>query len=115
MDFIIESNSSSTTFNLEEAKRYFNQPLIIILENRLNDSYFLNAIISNFKNRSKTIKRHLENGWLDYGNGGGLDNITNEIKAMMNSFNNLPKENHKYLRCFVLIKNSRMRLQARIE
>jgi hypothetical protein len=107
MDFIIESNSSSTTFNLEEAKRYFNQPLIIILENRLNDSYFLNAIISNFKNKSKTIKRHLENGWLDYGNGGGLDNITNEVKAMMNSFNNLPKENHKYLRCFVLIDSDK--------
>jgi len=107
MDFRIESNSTSTTFDLEEAKRYFIQPFIIILENRFNDSYFLNALISNFKNKSKIIKRHLDNGWLDYGNGGGLDNIINEVNAMMRQFENLPKENHKYLRCFVLIDSDK--------
>lgn len=107
MDFRIECNSSPTTFNLEEAKRYFIQPFIIILENRLNDSYFLNALIANFKKRSKIIKRHLDNGWLDYGNGGGLDNIINEVNAMMKPFENLPKENHKYLRCFVLVDSDK--------
>jgi len=107
MDFRIECNSSPTTFNLEEAKRYFIQPFIIILENRLNDSYFLNALIANFKKRGKTIKRHLDNGWLDYGNGGGLDNITNEVNAMMRPFENLPKENYKYLRCFVLVDSDK--------
>jgi len=107
MDFRIECNSSPTTFNLEEAKRYFIQPFIIILENRLNDSYFLNALITNFKKRGKTIKSHLDNGWLDYGNGGGLDNITNEVNAMMRPFDNLPKENYKYLRCFVLVDSDK--------
>jgi len=107
MDFRIECNSSPTTFNLEEAKRYFIQPFIIILENRLNDSYFLNALITNFKKRSKIIKRHLDNGWLDYGNGGGLDNIINEVNAMMRPFDKLPKENHKYLRCFVLVDSDK--------
>lgn len=107
MDFRIECNSSPTTFNLEEAKRYFIQPFIIILENRLNDSYFLNALIANFKKRSKIIKRHLDNGWLDYGNGGGLDNIINEVNAMMKPFDNLPKENHRYLRCFVLVDSDK--------
>ena len=107
MDFRVASNSTPTTFNIEEAKRYFIQQFIIILENRLNDSYFLNALITNFKNRSKIIKRHLDNGWLDYGNGGGLDNITNEVNAMMRPFENLPKENHKYLRCFVLVDSDK--------
>lgn len=107
MDFWIESNSTDSSFNLMEAKRYFNQTFIIILENRLNDSYFLNALIENFKKRSKIIKRHLDNGWLDYGNGGGLDNIINEVNAMMRSFENLPKENHKYLRCFVLVDSDK--------
>ncbi|MDP3930006.1 MAG: hypothetical protein Q8R57_13370 [Bacteroidota bacterium] len=107
MDFRIESNSNSNAFNLEEAKRYFIQPFTIILENSLNDSYFLNAIILNFKNRSKIIKRHLENGWLDYGNGGGLDNIINQVSAKMKQFENLPKENHKYLRCFVLVDSDK--------
>lgn len=107
INFKIESEPSSTSFNLEEAKRYFNQPFIIILENRLNDSYFVNSIIANFKKRSKIIKRHLDNGWLDYGNGGGLDNIINEIKAMMKPFENLPKANHKYLRCFVLVDSDK--------
>jgi len=61
-DFLIEYNSTESSFNLNEAKRYFNQPFIIILENRLNDSFFLSALIEKFKKRSKTIKRHLENG-----------------------------------------------------
>ena len=107
IDYYIETDATSTTFNLEEAKRYFVQPFIIILENGLNDSYFLNALITNFKKRSKIIKRHLDNGWLDYGNGGGFDNITNEINAMMKPFENLPKENHKYLRCFVLVDSDK--------
>jgi len=106
-DFTIESSSTPTAFNLEEAKRYFVQPFIIILENRLNDSYFLNALVANFKNRSKIIKRHLDNGWLSYGNGGGLNNIINEVTAMMSQFENLPKENFKYLRCFVLVDSDK--------
>lgn len=107
MDFTVESKSTSTTFNLEEAKRYFNQPFVIILENSLNDSYFLDALIANFKNRSKIIKRHQDNGWFCYGNGGGLDNIINAVNAMMKIFENLPKDNHKYLRCFVLVDSDR--------
>jgi hypothetical protein len=107
MDYWIETNTTPNSFNLEEAKRYFNQPLTVILENSLNDSYFVNAIINNFKKRSKSISRHQQNGWLIYGNGGGFGNIINTITGMMNSFENLPKDNYKYLRCFVLVDSDK--------
>ena len=77
------------------------------MKNRLNNSYLLNALIEILKKRSKIIKRYLDNGWLDYGNGGGLDNIINEVNAMMKTFENLPKESYKYLRCFVLVDSDK--------
>jgi hypothetical protein len=105
MDYFI--GNDLINFNLEEAKRFFAQSFIIILENRLNDSYFLEAIILNFKKRGKKIRRNIEYGWLDFGNGGGFDNIVNEITAIMKSFENLPKKNHEYLRCFVLVDSDK--------
>jgi hypothetical protein len=103
----ISEETSDTEFNLEEAKIFFNQPLIIILENNLNDAYFIDQLITVFKKRGKGIRRHKKNNWLKYGNGGGCTNITNFIEGEMKNFKDLPKENHKYLKCFVLIDSDK--------
>lgn len=103
----IASQAKEDTFNLEEAKRFFIQPLQIILENSLNDSYFLKALFNNFKKQSRKIKRHLSNGYIVFQNAGGCNNISNEIDNTKNSFDKLPKENHKYLRCFILIDSDK--------
>ena len=39
---------SNKTFNLDEAIRFLIQPVSIILENSLNDSYFLKVLIKHF-------------------------------------------------------------------
>jgi len=91
--------------NLEESKIFFNQPFILILENDLNDGYFVDTIIKNFK--AKKIRIHKEKNWFIYGNAGGCTNIENTIDANKRMYKHLPKENHKYLRCFVLLDSDK--------
>lgn len=91
------SNVETQHFNLEEAIRFFVQPVSIILENSLNDAYFVKALIHFFENTGEA-ERHLENNWIEFENAGGCDNIINFIEGKSQSFNNLPKNNHQYLR-----------------
>lgn len=115
--FIRESNfktkhtisdvTSEDSIDLIEAKILFNQPFILILENNLNDGYFIDQIISVFRKRGKVIRRHKKNNWLRFGNAGGSTNIRNFIEGEKKNYNHLPKENHKYLKCFVLVDSDK--------
>ena len=62
--YIISENDSSY-FDIEEAIRFFNQPVSIILENSLNDQYLLRAIIKYFDNTGE-VQRQLDNGWIQF-------------------------------------------------
>ena len=105
--FSVGLEPSENVFNIAEAKRFFTQTFLLILENNLNDGYFVDALIQNFQKKSKVIIRHKENGWFEYGNGGGGDNIQNFIQGIMKSFNGLPKDSKHYLRCFVLVDSDK--------
>ncbi|MDI9308794.1 MAG: hypothetical protein QM535_01165 [Limnohabitans sp.] len=95
-------------FTIDEAIRYFIQPLSIILENSKNDAYFINTIFKHFANDSK-ILTYLENNWIQFENAGGCDNIKNFIEGKKQSFNALPKsDKSKYLRCFVLMDSDKL-------
>ena len=107
IDYNVSKVSTETEFNLIEAKIFFNQPFIVILENNLNDGYFVDQIITAFKKKGKKIRKHKINNWLKYGNGGGCTNIPNFIEGEKKNYENLPKTNHKYLRCFVLIDSDK--------
>jgi len=100
------SESETDSFGLDEAIRFLNQPLLIILENSDNDSHFVDALLRNFTKQSKKIRRHKENSWLKYAMGAG-SSIKHVINPEMRTFDNLPKQNHKYLRCFVLIDSDK--------
>ena len=77
--YIISENDSSY-FDIEEAIRFFNQPVSIILENSLNDQYLLRAIIKYFDNTGE-VQRQLDNGWIQFENAGGCGNVENFIKG----------------------------------
>ena len=100
------SDTEPKHFNLEEAIRFFVQPLSIILENSLNDAYFIKALIHFFDDTGEA-KRHLENNWIQFENAGGCDNIINFIKGKSQSFNNLPKINQQYLRIINIMDSDR--------
>ncbi len=100
-------NELDKDLNFAESKIFFNQKYLLILENNLNDGYFVDAIINNFKSKAKKINRHKKNDWFIYYNSGGCTNIENTIEANKKRYKTLPKENHKYLRCFVLIDSDK--------
>lgn len=99
-------SNSGTDFNMDEAIRFFNQPVSIVLENSLNDQYFLRAIIKYF-DASKEIAKHLECGWIQFENAGGCTNVKNFIEGKLRAFNSLSKGNSHYLRCFVLLDSDK--------
>jgi hypothetical protein len=95
-------------FTIDEAIRYFIQPLSIVLENSKNDAYFINAIFKHFTDNTR-IKTYLENNWIQFENAGGCDNIKNFIEGKKQSFNALHKsDKSKYLRCFVLMDSDKL-------
>ena len=104
--FVTHVTTRNNEFTIPEADKFFNQPVSIILENNLNDAYFIKALIKHFDKDGK-LQYHLDNGWITFINGGGCTNIENAIKAMMQSYTNMPKDAMKYLRCFVLIDSDK--------
>ncbi len=102
-------------FNIEEAIRFFSTPVAIVIENSLNDSYFLKAIFSHFDPKDEHGRRRLveflRNDWIQFVNAGGWTNIRNIINGRSQSFEELAKNNSKnpnnYLRCFVLMDSDR--------
>jgi hypothetical protein len=102
----IVSDTETEHFNLEEAIRFFIQPVSIILENSLNDAYFVKALMLFFDETGGAI-RHLNNNWIQFENAGGCDNIINFIEGKSQSFNNLPKNNYQYLRVVTIMDSDR--------
>lgn len=93
-------------FSLEEAIAFLEQPVIVILENSLNDGHFLRAIIKHF-DATGVVTKHLENRWLEFGNAGGKTNFFNFITAKLKRFRKLPKPNYSYLKVFVLLDSDK--------
>lgn len=104
----IISNTGGNSFNIEESIRFFTQPVSIILENSLNDAYFINTLIRFFDNSEQIVKKHLDNNWIQFENAGGCTNIQNFINGKLQSFNSLPKDKQFYLRCFVLMDSDKL-------
>ena len=108
--FISTNSNIDNCFSIEEAVIFFNQPISIILENSLNDQYFLMAIIKYFDETGE-VQRQLDNGWIQFENAGGCTNVENFINGKLQSFNNLScrynKKKYIYFRCFVLLDSDK--------
>jgi hypothetical protein len=106
--FIVDEElEEKNKFTLNEAIRFFIQPISIILENSKNDAYFLNSVFK-FFDEDNRILNYIQKGWIQFENAGGCDNIQNFIEGKLQSFNSLPKQNKSsYLRCFVLMDSDK--------
>ena len=105
--FVSTNNNADNIFNLDEAIRFFNEPVLIVLENDLNDAYFVDTLITHFRKKSKKIRKHKDEGWLKYKNAGGANNIPNTIISVLKTFENLSKDNKKYLRGIVIFDSDK--------
>jgi hypothetical protein len=109
-NYFVSDTNSNNSFNIDESIRFFNQPISIVLENSLNDHYFIIAIIEHF-DTTGNVKKHLKEGWIQFENSGGCTNTENFIEGKLQSFNNLACTNnkncHDYLRCFVVLDSDK--------
>jgi cob(I)alamin adenosyltransferase len=110
----IVSGENNDGYNLQESIRFLNQPVAIVIENSLNDAYFLKALIRLF-DESGNIQRHLDNNWLQFENAGGYTNIENFISAKLQMFDKLLKANKYYLRCFVIMDSDKTYLRQKLD
>ena len=100
------SGTDSRLFDVEEGIWYLSQPLSIVLENSLNDEYLWKAAIK-FLTTDKLLQNAVNNGWLHFENGGGCGNVANVVEAKSKSFEALPKNNYRYLRCYVILDSDK--------
>lgn len=89
-------------FSPSEAIVYLLQPLSIILENGLNDSYLMKVIFHLFDQTGELTSR-MNEGWIRFENAGGCSNVKNFLKARINSYGN----KLKFLNCYVLLDGDR--------
>jgi len=85
-------------FNVEEAIKYLTQPVSIVVENSLNDAYFLRALFRCF-DISNRLNEMCDNQWLKFENAGGCSNIINFLNGKLDSY----QKKSKFFRCFVLV------------
>lgn len=104
--FIVVKPKNEKEFTIDEGIKFLIQPVSIVLENSLNDSYFIESLIKHIDS-SGHLEDNLRNQWIQFENAGGCGNVANFLKGKLQSFNNLPKENHLYLRCFVLLDSDK--------
>lgn len=95
---VFVSNNSTSDFTVSEAIKYINKPFQIILENRNNDGFFVDALIREFKGKSKKINTFKNEDWLRYEMAGG-SGLIHYLEAEIKQYNN----DLKFLKCFVLI------------
>lgn len=102
--YIISSPSCKVTvsedengISIAEAIILLSNQFYIILEHSTYDGHFLDALLREFKGKSKKINQHKLNGWLDYQMGGGAENIITLLNG---------KDLNTY-RCFVLVDSDK--------
>ncbi len=94
IDFRISNKKDNKSFNIEEAIRFFSQPVSIVLENNKNDSNFIEAIIYNF-DKDGNVKEHLRHGWLKFENAGGYRNVQNFLEGCFKAYEDLAYRNNR--------------------
>lgn len=107
MEILVSEIKSETSFLLNEAYLFLNQPLVVLVENKEFEPPFLNSIIRNFD--TGEIDDAHRNKWWKYEMFAG-SSVEQVIRGeLMNEFKNdlFVKKKHKYLRYFVIIDSDK--------
>lgn len=93
-----ESETKERKFSLQESISYLLEPSSVVLENGLNDAFFITAVLRCYDDSMQMVD-FLEKGWLQFDNAGGCGNIKNFLQARVNHY----KNKTKFLKCFVVV------------
>lgn len=109
-----KNSIESKQFNLQQAIRYFNTPVFLVIENSLNDSYFLKSTFRFFDieySKQSRLLEFIDNDWIQFVNAGGWSNIKNYIEGRKKSLEKFcslyGKSEWDFIRCFVLMDSDK--------
>jgi len=107
---VSNQNQPKNQFTLLEAIRFFQTPISIVLENSLNDGYFMKAIFKHF-DKLGILMTYYNYGWIQFDNAGGYPNIKNlvnsKIEAYIDYARKMKTDPTRYLRCFVMLDSDK--------
>jgi hypothetical protein len=110
IDYWVSNQKHPKKYNIEEAIRFFSQPVSIVLENSKNDANFIKAIIDHFDTEG-VVKVHLRNGWVRFENAGGFRNVKNFLEGSFKAFDDLAARNDRdssdYFRGIVILDSDK--------
>lgn len=98
-----ESEMVKRKFSLQEAISFLMEPSTIVLENALNDAYFIDALFRSYDDTGQ-MRNYLDAGWLHYDNAGGCGNVLNFLQARVNHF----QGKTKFLKCYVIVDGDKL-------
>ena len=98
-----ESEEIQRKFSLQEAMTFLMEPSSIVLENALNDAYFIDALFRCYDDTGK-MRSYVKEGWLQYDNAGGCGNIQNFLQARVNHY----QGKTKFLKCYVIVDGDKL-------
>ena len=105
-DCEIKENGSSEyisrIFSPTEAVMYLLQPITILLENGVYDSYFIKALIRIYAQGGR-LQNFISNNWLRFGNGGGCTNMLTLLKSQVEFFGG----KSKFMKVYVLVDSDK--------
>lgn len=109
-------NRQRNEFTIREFIRFFQSPVLLILENSLNDGYFVRTVFDYFSPKSANGKskltEFLDNDWIQFVNAGGWTNIRNYIEGRKNGLKDFAKQQGRdatdFIKCFVLIDSDKL-------
>ncbi len=112
----ISNEPNPEYFSIREADRYLKETFVILLENSLNDGHFVDALIKCFPKYGSLIQEHKEEGWLEYGMGGGTT-IKEVIVTKLTSYTSeiFTKPKFTYLRYFVILDSDKKYPEMELE
>ena len=109
-----KNSLKSKEFNLQQAIRYFTTPVFLIVENSLNDSYFLKEIFRFFDleySKQSRLLEFIDNDWIQFVNAGGWSNIKNYVEGRKKSLEKFcsmyGKNEWNFIRCFALMDSDK--------
>jgi hypothetical protein len=101
------NDPENNIYTIDEALFILEKPVYIFLENAVNDQNFILGLLTNFKKRGQKSLRFIRSEWLVFQNGGGKNDIINQIENKLTSFNQKSLDNKYYLRAIVIVDSDK--------
>ncbi|RED45244.1 hypothetical protein DFQ10_102112 [Winogradskyella eximia] len=101
------NNVEDDVYTIDEALFILNNPVCIFLENAVNDGNFILGLFNKFKSKGRKCLKFFNEGWILFKNAGGKNDIINQIRNMLTTYEQRDLDNKIYLRAIVIVDSDK--------